>query len=415
VRRRDFCAATLALAACASSPPANQHGDGGARTPERRPAPFGSRPYAYPAGTAVPTGTRQELDAAVIRAYDAWKAAYVAPGCDGFIVKTSGGTGAKDAITLSEGLGYGMLATVLMTGHDPEAQTVFDGFLRVYRRFPSKNNRDLMAWAIGPTCRPIEGENSATDGDLDVGFALLLANRQWGSDKTDYFGEAKRVIAAIAASDLNRDTNLPLLGDWATSAQYFYATRTSDFMPDHFRAFADASGLGVFSSSIDRMYALTQKLQESASGGTGLVPDFVVDTKSTPRAAPPDFLEGPTDGDYSYNACRVPWRIGTDFIVSGDVRARQVLSRLTGWMKRISGGEPSGIAAGYRLDGAQIADGPNAAFVGPLAVAAAIEPGNQEWLDALWKWLVLAPADDYYADSIRLLSMLVVTGNWWVP
>jgi hypothetical protein len=44
-----------------------------------------------------------------------------------------------------------------------------------------------------------------------------------------------------------------------------------------------------------------------------------------------------------------------------------------------------------------------------------IDSSNQAWLDAIWKNLVTTPADDYYGDTIRLISMIIMSGNWWNP
>ena len=58
------------------------------------------------------------------------------------------------------------------------------------------------------------------------------------------------------------------------------------------------------------------------------------------------------------------------------------------------------------------------AFLAPLAVAAMIEPAvgtNQPWLDAAWAAVVQQPPTDYYSDSLKLMAMLVVSGNWWTP
>ena len=58
------------------------------------------------------------------------------------------------------------------------------------------------------------------------------------------------------------------------------------------------------------------------------------------------------------------------------------------------------------------------AFLAPLAVAAMIEPAigtNGPWLDALWSELEIQSPEDYYADSIRLMAMIVVSGNWFEP
>jgi endo-1,4-beta-D-glucanase Y len=406
----------LAAAACAG-PPAT----GGPPTmlPPREPAPFGSHAFTYQGTPLRPTGAQATLDQAVKTFYDRWKSRYLQNGCGGSYVRTQGGTGSDDAITISEAHGYGMMLLALMSGHDPKAQETFDGFVKVFRTFPSNNNRDLMAWAVGASCMPVDGPDSATDGDLDVAFALLLGHRQWGSGgAVKYDHEAAQVVAAIAKNDFNSETALPLLGDWAHSSGYYYSTRPSDFMPDHFRAFATVSTAtkSLYERAIDRTYQVVEEVQHAS--GTGLVPDFAVGTNGKAKPAPPMFLEGANDGEYSYNACRAPWRLGTDYIVSGDERAKRTAGLLTKWLKNKTSGNPGMISAGYSLDGIrELERDDNGAFIGPFAVAAMAsgDSANQAWLDSLWKWMVETPAQEYYADSIRLLSMIVVSGNWITP
>jgi hypothetical protein len=45
------------------------------------------------------------------------------------------------------------------------------------------------------------------------------------------------------------------------------------------------------------------------------------------------------------------------------------------------------------------------------------DPENQRWLNALWHHIVGTPLDasDYYGNTIKMLSMIVVSGNWWSP
>ena len=384
--------------------------------PEQRPMPFGSHGFAYPAGTIRPSGAQADLDAAVARVYDGWKAAYVVAGCGGHYVRTGGGTGSSSAITVSEGHGYGMIAVAMMAGHDPEAQSIFDGFVRVFRAFPSSLNQGLMSWAIGPDCKAVNGPNSATDGDLDIAFALLLAHRQWGSGgAVDYLGEANRLIRAIESSEMNRHTHLPLLGDWAASASFYYATRPSDFMPDHFRAFATVSGRPKWKNAVESVYLLVSDIQQGFSPQAGLLPDFVIETELAPRPAAPNFLEGSKDGAYGWNSCRVPWRLGTDFIASGDERAKAALERINTWITAQTGGDPEKISAGYDLAGGALERWNSPAFIAPLGVAAVVDARHQAWLDPIWAWLVADDGGEYYADSIKLLSMLVISGNWWAP
>jgi endo-1,4-beta-D-glucanase Y len=416
-----FTSLLLAIAACASTPvdPYDPGGGGPGEPPPpgMQSTPFGSHRLPYPAGTIRPTGTQADLDAAVASFYDRWKSAYLIANCGGQVIRTGGGTGAGNALTVSEGHGYGMLITAIMAGHDPRAQELFDGLYKVFRAQPSNINRQLMAWAIGSDCKAIQPANSATDGDLDIAFALLLANRQWGSTGAiDYAGEARKVIAAIGASEMNATTGLPLLGDWARQSALAWATRPSDFMLDHFRAFGALTGSGGWTTTVDKIYALTDTLQIKFSPDTGLLPDFVTDTQTgSPRPPNGEILESDNDDDYGWNSCRVPWRLGTDWVASGDPRAKQALERINRWIKTSTGGDPKKVVDGYRLDGGQLGEGDSAAFIAPFGVAALVDAGHQAWLDAIWTWLVSHGPEGYYADSIKLLGLIVMSGNWWSP
>jgi endo-1,4-beta-D-glucanase Y len=424
LRRRAPWLLLALVAACAATPPDDggpDPGPGGPaaswdRSRSGKGFPFGSHPARYAEGTILPRGEQGALDGAVAQVYDRWKARYVVAGCGGYIVKTGGGTGAAGALTVSEGHGYGMLATVLMAGHDPGAHEVFDGFFRVLRQFPSVNDRQLMAWAIDADCKATSGADSATDGDLDIAFALMLADRQWGSGGAiAYATEAARMVRAINRSEINAATRLPLLGDWASDPEFHTATRPSDFMLDHFRSFATLTGNPAWMATVDRIYDLTTSIHAQFSYGTGLFPDFVVGTDAMAAPAPPQFLESANDGDYGWNACRVPWRFGTDWVVAGDPRARTALGKVTAWIKGKTGGDPRKVVEGYRLDGTGLGGSDTAAFIAPFGVAAMADAANQDWLDAVWRYLLESGAQGYYEDSIRLLSMIVMSGNWWTP
>jgi endo-1,4-beta-D-glucanase Y len=305
----------------------------------------------------------------------------------------------------------------------------------VFRKFPSTNSPDLMDWQIlnkcpkGATCKEpapgcfrIDGaeSGSATDGDMDVAFALLLADKQWGSGgNVKYLAEAKKVIAAIKGKEMNPQTKLPLLADdIAAGDPMYFTTRPSDFMLDHFRSFAKATGEMFWMQSVDGIHTLVGSLQMKYAPVTGLIPDFVVKTDMTAEPAPPSWPadEGKTTGEYYYNSCRVPWRLATDFVVSGDTRAKTALKKINDWIKMSSMGLPGNIMDGYKLDGTKGSDvtGPDLSFTAPFAVAA-ITDTDQMWVDATWASVNRAILELYFGDSIKMLSMIVISGNWWAP
>jgi endo-1,4-beta-D-glucanase Y len=380
--------------------------------------PFGSHHQPYHASTLSVSAGTAAADSATSDFYWKWKSRYVVTGCqtDEYRIKASTGDG---AYVVSEGQGYGMLIAVMMAGQDAQARAIFDGLHRYNRRHPSQNNPDLLAWAQDSNCRDILDHDSATDGDLDIAYALLLAHKQWGSSGSiNYASEATRVLNAIAQSNVNPTTRLVNLGDWARwpdDPDYYYATRSSDWMLGHFRGFIGHASTD-WSQVLSAHQTLLETMQNTYASSTGLLPDFIVNTHTTPRPAAANFLEAPHDGRYSWNACRVPWRLGIDAAISGDTRSRNAASRISTWIRGKTGGNPNNIRAGYYLDGRVIESYNDMVFMAPFAVAATTDSGGQAWLDRLWNQIVsTGPTEDYYGDTVKLLVMLSVSRNWMTP
>ena len=384
--------------------------------------PFGSHPTAYAVGSIRPNHLpAAALDQATRDFYDAWKARFLRQTCGAgrYVVESKTQSG---NLTVSEAHGYGMLLAALMAGHDPDARAIFDGMFTFFREHPSVFTPSLMAWYQKKSCGSAEGGDSATDGDLDIAYALLLADKQWGScGAIDYAAEAAAILTGIESGEVDATGSYMRLGDWTDPGepQYYQSTRSSDFMPDHLRAFAAASGNPVWTSILNHTYAVFDGLQTTYSPTTGLLPDFIADPLGTPAPVAPNFLEGANDGAYDYNACRDPWRLGTDFLVSGDARARTAVQRITTWIRSATGNDPANIQSGYQLDGTLSpgADYRSMAFVAPLGVGAMADAGNQAWLNDVWDLVdaTSLDAEAYYENTLKLLSMIVMSGNWWTP
>lgn len=381
--------------------------------------PFGQQHQEYRTGTLSPTNfTRAQQNAHVASYYDLWKSRWLTadPGGDGWRVKLNP-TGA----TVSEGQGYGMVIVATMAGHDTQARTIFDGLWQFRVAHPSEGDERLMDWNVpGPT-----GNSSAFDGDMDIAYGLLMAHAQWGSDgAVNYLDEAKTVIAGIRESTIGPQSKLPMLGDWVNpngSTHSQWTTRSSDFMPGHFRTFGAATGdAGYWSSVVAATQAVTTDIQANESAASGLLPDFIrlVGTPRDPQPAPADFLEGEHDGHYWYNAGRVPWRLGADAVLNDDATTLAQVQKLSQWARTSSGGNASNIRGGYQLNGAALNTWTDHFFTAPFAVAAVTGSGqvDQQWLNAVYNRVYQAHnAENYYADAVALQSLLVVTGNFWDP
>jgi endo-1,4-beta-D-glucanase Y len=383
--------------------------------------PFGTHGGYFPTGVIFPSNhTQAQLDQQVKDYYDDWKAAYIKPGCSAgqYRIKTGDGT---DAYTVSEGHGYAMLVMVIMHGHDPQAHAIFDGLYAYYHGHPSTNNPALMAWAQNASCNDVEGADSATDGDLDIAYALLLAHRQWGSTGAiDYQQAASTIIAGALAGDIHPSASTILVGDWTDSGdEHYTGTRPSDFMVSHFKSFAAKTGEARWTAVTDKTYSIVAYLQQHNSPNAGLLPDFVVNaTGNTPAPAPSNWLEGSGDGRYAYNSCRVPWRLATDYLMSGDARSQTAVRAINTWIRATTGDTPGNVKDGYKLDGTSTGSDPELAFVAPFGVSAMVQPAsgtNQPWLNKLWDYILAQGLSGYYSDTIKMLDVIVMSGNWWTP
>jgi endo-1,4-beta-D-glucanase Y len=377
--------------------------------------PFGSHSFSYAPGTLKPSGDQQANDAEVLAFYKKWKANFVQQNCgNGWYEVYAADAGHP---YVAEAQGYGMVIAALMAGADPEAQKIFNGILAYVLAHPSVNNPDLHAAEQNSSCESVNGSGSATDGDLDIAYGLLLADQQWGSAGAyNYKSLAVQRINAIKRSELHSGSKLTKLGDWS-SGNYDRISRTSDWTPGHFKAYHKATGDSTWNAVLHRTQTVIGHLQAEYARNTGLLPDFVVSTTTAPQPAPGKVLESPHDGDYNWNACRDPWRIGTDAAVNGDGRSKSAVQKMNSWVKWKTGGDPAKISSGYKLDGTAYGNGNVPAFFAPFAVAAMTDGGSQAWLDALWKkMLATSPSPtEYYSTSIQLQSMLVVTHNYWTP
>ncbi len=393
-----------------------------AATP-RRPFPQ-NVPYAV--GSLFPNHlTTEEINDDVRAAFWRWRAAYVeqagveADGRPRCRIKL--GRSADEA-TVSEGQGYGMVIMALMAGEDPDAQTVFDGLWEFFNDHRSEIDPRLMDWHVPANEAPEPGDDdSAFDGDCDIAYALLLANTQWGDQGLiNYRAEFEEIISGIADSTIGPQSRLPMLGDWvdpdgATFNQY--TPRTSDLMPGHFRAFSRATRTDLWKTAADVARQTIDSLQALHAPETGLLPDFAVSTSPTDhmlKPAPPNFLEGPHDPHYFYNAGRDPWRIATDALINSNTASRNQSARISRWIRRATAENPRTIKGGYRLDGNPIGNYFSSFFAAPLAVAAMLDPDAQFWLNEVYDEIRDAE-EGYFEDSVTLLCLLVISHNFWDP
>lgn len=382
----------------------------------------------YTAGTILPNHiSQEEMDDTVRNFYRQWKRHYIKPGCrEGESYVWFEGTKGTN-ICVSEGQGYGMVIVALMAGFDSTAQETYDCLYRWYKSHPAQSSSHLMAWIQTKECLSLDG-GTATDGDMDIAYSLLLADAQWGHHSNiPYREEALAMIGAIRRLEINPVTHIVMEEDGETPrSKDFYDTRSSDFMPDHLRAFREATGDPFWDTVINNNYRIFRYLQNTYSPEAGLIPDFIKhtrvgddDAKLYAEPAQANYLESKYDGQYNFNACRVPWRVSTDYLISGDPQAAAFLAKINSWIRSTTKGNPDNISAGYNLSGEDLPHRYFEAlcFICPFAVAAMSSPNNQDWLNKCWDYIVRFQLKDfdYYDNSIKMLNMIILSGNYWTP
>src|SRR6478609_88552 len=335
---------------------------------------------SYP-GCIKPAVAQATLNSDVSTYYNYWKATYlkastVNPGR--YYISAGSTGGSAEAITNSEAHGYGMVITVLMAGYDANAKTYFDGLYKMYDTHRSVNNRNLMQWQVMPS-EVSQNIGSATDGDMDIAYALVLAHYQWGSSGAiNYLAAAQTMITnGLKASYITSALRLGLSDD---ATNDIYSTRPSDWMFDHMRAFRKETNDVVWDNLANNLYSVYNTIITGYSSNTGLISDFVM--YNPPQPAPPgkpQADEGNTTGDYSYNACRVPLRVVMDYAHYGTPGAKTIANKIVTWVKGATSGNPGNIKAGYKLNGTALSgsDYQSAVFIAPMVAAATCDASHQ--------------------------------------
>jgi endoglucanase len=291
--------------------------------------------------------------------------------------------------TVSEGIGYGMLIMAYMDNAANNTQGKFDKLWAYYQNF--LNGNGFMHWKVNGFTGLAES-NGATDGDLDVAFALVLAYYQWGDAK--YKTAATSMMAKIWQHEVNAAKVLKPgdAFDNPKNPSYFAAAAIGLFK----KIAWDANDWGAV---LTANYAHVKSAQNAT---TGLVPDWTQDNGS------PD-ARGP---NYTFDASRTPWRMALAYLWYGDAAAKDIANKMNGWIKSATAGEPSAIGSGYQLTGTKIGNFNLPTYLGPFATGAMVDAAHQAWLDACYKKLATFIDDDnYYNESLQLISLLTLTGN----
>ncbi|MEO0539560.1 MAG: glycosyl hydrolase family 8 [Cyanobacteria bacterium P01_A01_bin.105] len=255
-----------------------------------------------------------------------------------------------DQRTTSEGQAYAMLRAVMIDDPDSFERVLRWGENNLARRGPEGQLLDnLWAWKWGPETAAetrsddaaereppaalpetakswgITDVNFASDADIDVVTALILAGRRW--DRQDYLDLAQDKLAdlwaysTIAAPDASRYLLPGPLASFSPTPETVYLN-PSYLAPYAFRLFAQVDRDRNWQSLIDTSYEV---LTASADLSTQALPSnwVALNLGTGTYAALPD--DAPIQSIYGFDAYRVWWRVALDAAWFDAPEARQYL------------------------------------------------------------------------------------------
>ncbi len=347
------------------------------------------------------------------KAYDDWKAIHLED-CGGGVWRVPWENARLDS-TVSEGIGYGMLLTVIF-----DDRAAFDGLFEYSKLM--RNDNQLMHWlrygcdAHYDTKYNDYPDNSASDADLDVAMALLMAQCKWGND--NYGAEATTVINAIKDHMFMDFDGLAVLqpGDSSWFDDMNNGCINYSYMaPAYYRAFGEhvSEDAGFWNKAADDTYTL---LEMGSDPNTGLVRNW--GSSDGNQATDNCHNAYHRSGSYGDDAARTPWRIVTDYLWYGTPKAKEWNDKVTSWVKTQG---IQDLVQWYHLDGspdteADTWDDHTAINIAPFAAGAMVY--DQETLDEFTAELVTIPSAsgnhdaEYFPRMLKALSLVTLTDQF---
>lgn len=375
--------------------------NGQINTPSNASTPFGTN-TTYANGlmpTNLPTGGIYSSSQDAANAYNTWKTNYV-ESCGGtperFRVKFD-----NPSETVSEGIAYGMLLAAYAAD-----KALFDGLWDYYKNFANGNG--VMNWKING-CSGVIGSGGATDAELDASMALLVANHQWPNSTIphDYEADVTDLINAIKDHEIQPST---ATGPYQTNNgdQWGFGNncRNPSYQsPAFYKLFGEflTDQADFWDDCTDASYNL---LNANAHATTGLVSNW-----SDPNGNP-NSCNGPNE--FGWDACRNPWRMGTDATWNNDADAVALCNKMAAWMQGVGAANLKGPLPQNGTGGAYHSP----AFISTWAVAVmGANSSYQSLLNDMYSETVATQDSPpwYFGNTLRVISLFNLTGNFWNP
>ena len=206
----------------------------------------------------------------------------------------------EDGITTSEGQSYAMLRAVWANDH-----WTFESVWRWTRENLQVRNDRLFAWKWKGS---VLDENSATDADVDIALALILASRTFSKD--EYEQQALEILDDIWKVDVLHvgDRHYVSAGNWAPHERYS-TLHVAYFAPYAYEVFAGVDARHPWQALVTSSYEVLHWLVFEQGVRTPPELVFVDNTSGELLLAPPGVK---TSSHFGYDAVPLFWRLAMD-------------------------------------------------------------------------------------------------------
>ncbi len=283
----------------------------------------------------------------------------------------------RDNITTSEGQSYTMLRAVWINDRSTFDKTW--GWTVQNLQRPDK----LFSWRWSPKSEGSEGataedggQNSASDGDSDIAFALVMASERW--QQPGYRNAAQDIIRSMWEHEVIIIDGKPYLAAnniEKTSGSETVLVNPSYLAPYAYRTFASIDGEHDWEGLTDASYELLAEVMEhplNTKRSAQLPPNWVTVNRQT--GALSESRESHLDTDFGFDAFRTVWRVALDWHWHQAPEAHTILEKFEFLKNRWE--QDDKLIAIYSHDGQPRADYPKQAFYGgTLGYFQFIQPG----------------------------------------
>lgn len=314
-----------------------------------------------------------------------------------------------DGEAISEGQGYALLRAAWMCD-EPAFDRIF-AWVEANLRRPD----GLYSWTWSARTGRLIDFNTATDGDQEIAFALILAAHAFARPELE--ARARELLVAIRTHEAIEVPGgwFPAAGNWAVAERI---VNLSYFIPYAYADFARVDPDGRWDEVTRTGYALLERVLQRP--GEVLPPDFMVVNEDGSIAPLPESSK--LARDFSFDAMRLYFRVALDCAFTGRPEACDGPLRADALVEMLR--RDGAIYTRYATSGRPLSSDESLSFYGgvlpllerqapayarhlrdgklSLAELASISTRPDRYYDLNWLWFGIAAAEGLLAQSADL-------------